>query len=358
MKLTKIIAGILVVLALALALVAWQLMRQPQRKVAPVPTASQEQTHVAPAEAKPVPLYSVVVLAQDVSAGHKLGHEDIKVAQLPVQVPGSFTKTEEVLGQTTALALRAEAPLFEQNLLSGLALQLEPGQRAISIGVNESMAAGHRVRPGDFVDVFVTLGGESREQSPVDTQNRLLMARTRVLAYGGATVETPPLTPAQQQKVQQEQQESASGVSSNNRRNQNQQNRDEQSLRPENAKTAVLAIPLEDVQRLTLAEKYGQLTLALRHPDDLAVPDAALFNALPAILRPKQGSLPKGEELQGLDRAFAGMRFDDLATGGDEKNRKRATAAPLPAPVASSQQRPKQHEVELHNGANVQTVRY
>ncbi|THT99966.1 Flp pilus assembly protein CpaB [Lampropedia puyangensis] len=357
MKLTKIIAGLLVVLAMALALMAWYMLRQPSRPVAPVPMVSQSTSQPAPQAKKEEPQYSVVVLAKDVPAGHKLTRDDLQLAQLPAAVPGSFDALDSVLGHTTALALREKTPLFEQNLISGLALQLEPGQRAVAIGVNENMAAGHRVRPGDYVDVFVTLGADTREQSPVDTQNRLLMARTRVLAYGGATVENPPLTVAQQQKAQQEQQDNASALSSS-RRTSNQTNREDQSLRPENAKTAVLAVPLDDVQRLNLAEKYGQLTLALRHPDDQAVPDAALFNALPAVLRPKPGSLPQGQELQGLDRAFAGMRFDDLATGGDEKNRKRAAAQLLPAPGEKAPPRPRLHEVEMHNGAQVQTVRY
>lgn len=353
MRLTKIIAGILIVLALALALLAWQLMRQPQRQVAPAPAAvlaepsSRSEAALAPA---PV-LYDLVVLAKDVPAGHKLSAEDLKIAQLPMQVANSFASTRQAVGHTTTLAMASDAPLFEQNLISGLALQLEPGQRAIAIAVNEGMAAGHRVRPGDFVDVFVTLDAESNDQSPVDTQNRLLMARSRVLAYGGATVENPPPTPAQQQRAEQD-------AASQNRRNGNQPSRDEQNQRPENAKTAVLAVPLDDVQRLSLAEKYGQLTLALRHPDDLAVPDAELFTALPAVLRPKTGALAKDQELQGADRAFAGMRLRDLATGGDDKNRKRAAAPPLPAPSSSSQQGPKQHPVQVYHGANVQTVHY
>lgn len=355
MKLTKIIAGILMLLALALALAAWQLMRQPKPQAAPVPTsmaADPLATAAAPAAA-PTALFDVVVLAQDVPAGHKLGTEDLKLTQLSVAVPSSFSHPSEALGHTTTVALRTDAPLFEQQLLNGLALQLEPGQRAVSIAVNEKMAAGHRVRPGDFVDVFVNLDSESSDQSPVDSQSRLLMARARVLAYGGASVENPPPTPTQQQQAEQAQ--DAQGIS---RRNSNQASRDAQSLNPENAKTAVLAIPLDDVQRLSLAEKYGELTLALRHPDDLAVPDARFFTALPAVLRPRPGSLGKDESLEGLDRAFAGLRYHDLATGGDDKNRKRAATPPLPAPGSAQAQAPKQHPVHMHNGANVQTVHY
>lgn len=356
MRLTKIIAGILIALALALALLAWQLMRQPERQVAPAPVIIADNS-AASSATPPVPaqvLFDVVMLARDVPAGYKLSAEDLKVVQLPAKLANSFSKTHEALGHTTILAMSSDAPLLEQNLVSGLALQLEPGERAVAIAVNEGMAAGHRVRPGDFVDVFVTLDAESNDHSPVDTQNRLMLARSRVLAYGGASVDNPPPTPAQQQRAEQEQQNSQDG----SRRSGSQASRDEQNMRPENAKTAVLAVPLGDVQRLGLAEKYGQLTLALRHPDDLAVPDASLFTALPAVLRPKAGSLAKDQQLEGADRAFAGMRLRDLASGGDDTNRKRAAAPPLPAPVPRSQRGPQQHPVQVHNGASVQTVHY
>ncbi|RMX06312.1 Flp pilus assembly protein CpaB [Corticibacter populi] len=359
MNLTKIIAGLLVALAIGLAILAWMLGRQPQRPVAPPPSAAPAIT-LTPRQ-EPAPTHDVVVAAQPIGAGHRLAAEDLKVVPMGAAVPGSFGKVDALLGHTTALALPAGAPLFEQHLLNGLALQLEPGQRAVSIAVNEGMAAGHRVRPGDFVDVFFTLDGK-KDDTPVDTQTRLLLARSRVLAYGGASVENPPLTDAQRQQQQEEQarQESSAGLGSGNRRA--NATREDPAQRPENAKTAVLAVPLDDVERLALAEKYGQLTLALRHPDDLAQPDPALFAALPAVLQPAAGRLAKGEALQGIDRSVAGLRFDDLATGGDDKNRKRAAPPLLPAPkvpqpLQAAQQRRLQ-DVEIHHGANVQMVRY
>ena len=357
MKLTKIIAGILLVLAVALALLAWQLMRSqaaPSPAVPAATPASESAPSTAPLPAPIVPLHTVVVLAQAVPAGHKLTAEDVTLAEFPVPIEGAFSSTDPVIGQTTALALAPKAPIFEQNLLSGLALQLDPGQRALSIAVNEGMAAGNRVRPGDFVDVFVTLG-DAQQQSPVDTQSRLLLARTRVLAYGGATVETPVPTPAQE--ARQEAAEQASRMGNGNLAGSpnapNSASRTDPALRPENAKTAVLAIDLNDVQRLTLAEKYGQLTLALRHPDDRAMPDASLFAQLPPALRPVQAQLAKGQSLEGMDRAVAGLRFNDLATGGDAHNRKRPPSEPV-----SERTGPRRNTVEVHNGAAVQTVQY
>jgi pilus assembly protein CpaB len=333
MNLTKILAGLLLLVAVALGVGAWLLGRQPARP-APQPAAAAPQP--------PAAQHAVVVAAKSIAAGQRLVADDLKIAQMPAAVPNSFANADDLLGRTTVMALAADAPLFEQHLVSGLALQIDAGQRAVSIAVKEPMAAGHHVRPGDFVDVFFTLDGKN-EQAQVDTQARLLLARSRVLAYGPATVEAPPPTAAQRRQAEQE-------ASSGNRASANTGN----AQANRTASTAVLAVPLDDVERLTLAEKYGELTLALRHPDDAAVPDPALFAALPTVLRPVAGRLAKGEQLEGADRAYAGLRFKDLATGADARNERRPKAAP--APLAPPQ--PRLRTVEMHQGAAVQTVSY
>lgn len=346
MNLTKIFAGLLLILAIGLAIGAWVLSRPPSRAVAAVATKEP----VAPLAS--VEQHAVVVAAKPIAAGQRLTSEDVKVTQLPAAVAHSFGNTDAVLGRTTVMAMQANAPLFEQHLLSGLALQLESGQRALSVAVKEPMAAGHHVRPGDFVDVFFTLDGKN-DQASVDTQTRLLLARSRVLAYGAASVENPPPSEAQR-KAQQEQEAGGNAIT---RRS---SSREGQNARTDNANTAVLAVPLQDVERLTLAEKYGQLTLALRHPDDSSLPDPALFAALPTVLQPVAGSLKKGESLQGADRSFAGLRFKDLATGTQASPPRRPPAqtqatgtarAPKPQP-------PRQQSVELYQGSNALAVSY
>ncbi len=343
MNLTKILAGLLLVLALALGLGALMLGRQ---------SANRPSTPIADTSSgdagKPSPTYAVVVAAKPITAGQRLVAEDIKIAQLPVAVASSFSTTDDVLGRTTTMALPTDAPLFEQQLISGLALQVEQGQRAVSVAVKEPMAAGHHVRPGDFVDVFFTLDGKT-DEAQVDSQTRLLLARSRVLAYGAASVENPPPTQAQRQKEEQE--ATKTGSSANNTARRNAQD-------GRNAATAVLAVPLADVERLTLAERYGQLTLALRNPDDRRVPDPALFAALPTALQPVAGKLAKGEQLQDMDRSFAGLRFKDLATGADSKPARRpptVTQAKAPAPAAPIAP---PRSLEVYQGASVQTVRY
>jgi len=347
MNLTKMLAGILVALAIGLALMAWFIGRQPQRAVAPMPVA----TATSPTEMaspQPAPTHDAVVAARPIAAGQKLASEDLKVIQLPSAVPDGISTAEAAVGHTTLTALAADAPLLEQHLVNGLSLQLEPGQRALSIAVKEPMAAGNHVRPGDFVDVFFTLDSRSgADNADVDTQTRLLLARSRVLAYGATSVEMPPPTAAQRKRTQDADDAANKGQY---RSGNSEQNRSQQP-----ANTAVLAVPLDDVERLTLAEKFGQLTLALRHPDDLSVPDASLFAALPTALQPVAGRLAKGATLQGADRSFAGLRFKDLATGAEAKHARRSVHA---ANAPRAPQAPRQQTVQVHQGATVQTVSY
>lgn len=345
MNLTKTLAALLVVLAIVLALLAWMMGSPSEPATAPVPASAP-----GPAAAAP-PLHAVVVAAQDIPAGQRLQAEHVRLAQLPAPVPGSFDHTDAVLGRSTRVALSPGTPLFEPQLVSGLALQITPGQRALAIAIKEPMSAGHHVRPGDFVDVFFTLDARNDPAAP-DSQTRLLLARSRVLAYGQASVERPPLSAAQRQ-AQQDEAGARRGASAAS----NAATREDPAQRPENAQTAVLAVPLEDVERLTLAEKFGQLTLALRHPDDLSVPDPTLFAALPTALQPVAARLRGNAPLQGPDRAFAGLRFKDLAAGGQARGTARA------APQAGRQVQqgpppPRQASVEMHQGAAVQTVSY
>ena len=78
MNLTKILAGLLVGLAIVLAGLAWMLGSQPARPVAaPAPAASSQ-----PAP-EPAQLHAVVVVAQAIAAGQRIGSDDVKLAQLP-----------------------------------------------------------------------------------------------------------------------------------------------------------------------------------------------------------------------------------------------------------------------------------
>lgn len=324
-RFSKIIAIVLVLLALLLSAYAWMLSRKPAPvEIAPAPVAK-----VAPAEAT----FPVVVAAQPLPAGQAIEASHLRVAQLTINPGGAFMEVSEVVGRVPVFDLGAGSPLLENQLVSGLAMRLEAGERAVAVKADEVMGVGNSVRPGDFVDVFFALKADGKDVER--SQSRLLLARKRVLAYGAASVDGMPANGEGRatQKAQA---------------NANQQP----------ARTAVLAIAVEDVNRLALGEANGRLLLALRHPNDTAEPDPSLFAELQTALQPQTGKRG-GAPLSGVDRAVAGLTTQDLANGGSATRRAAfvASANPAARPVRASAPATG-HEVEIIRGDRRDTVRY
>jgi pilus assembly protein CpaB len=103
-----------------------------------------------------------------------------------------------------------------------------------------------------------------------------------------------------------------------------------QAAPPSQARTAVLAVPLEQANRLFLALQNGKLTLALRHPDDDGSADAELFPEPNSILSGKPGLSPdQRTALKSADnQAFSGM---DLSSWAGGAHGRAAPAAGRPA---------------------------
>ena len=161
--------------------------------------------------------------------------------------------------------------------------------------VDEGNAVGNRLRPGNFVDVFFTLkrDGDIGSGGEIDrTQARLLMSKVRVLAFGNAT---------------------ASGDSAG----------DPNGM----VRTAVLAVPVADVDRLTLAESAGRLIFALRNPKDAEVVDQSVLPAYPGVLK-TAARAGATEPLQDSTRAAAGVALDALS--GSANSAGAAVRPPLP----------------------------
>ncbi|MNN26625.1 hypothetical protein D3C81_1401360 [compost metagenome] len=120
----------------------------------------------------------------------------------------------------------------------------------------------------------------------------MLASRRRVLTYGAATMGEAQASPnalANSQTTQQSQ-----------------------------ARTAVLATPIEQVNQLLLAAQNGRLTLVLRHPDDAGVADMSLFPEPKSVLRERSGlSQADKEELKtGDNQAYAGVDLSSWAGSG------------------------------------------
>lgn len=328
--LTKIIAAVLVLLAIALGGYAWVLSSQP----APPPVAAAPVAAPAKSESQ---AYAVVVASKPIPAGKVISADALRIERLSINPAGAFKDTAALVGRVPVLDLGEGTPLQEGQLVSGLALRLNDGERAVAVKADESMGVGNRVQPGDFVDIFVMLKSEGKD---VDrSQARLLLARKRVLAFGSASIDGL-------------QSKTADGAMA-------------QSQRAEVARTAVLAVPVDEVNRLTLGESSGRLLLALRNPSDISEPDSALFAELPTALQPvasKPGE-PRRAPLTGLDKAQAGLTVADLVSGGSAPGTARRGNAVSHISVnpsgahAGTGARPG-IEVEVIRGERSETLRY
>lgn len=325
-NLPKIIAAILVLLALALGGYAWVLSRK-----APPPPPASASSGAAPAKASQAQTFPVVVAAKPLPAGQAIPADALRVEQLTINPTGAFKETALLAGRVPVLDLGEGSPLLEGQLVSGLALRVAEGERAVAVKADEVMGVGNKVQPGDFVDVFLMLKSDSKD---IDrSQSRLLLSRKRVLAFGNASVD---------------------GLASKADKNGNSQQR------AEAARTAVLAVPVDDVNRLALAENSGRLLLALRNPTDMSEPDPKLFAELPTALQPvppKRGEPPRAP-LEGLDRAQAGLTAADFVTGG-KPGAVRAPAAAVRAPAATDTGASRGGlQVEVIRGDRSETIRY
>ena len=325
-NLTKVIAAILVLLALALGGYAWMLSRQPPPPVAVAPSAS-------PGKAAQAQTFPVVVAAKPLPAGQAIPADALRIERLTINPVGAFQETGPLAGRVPVIDLSEGSPLLQGQLVSGLALRVAEGERAVAIKADETMGVGNKVQPGDFVDVFLMLKSDGKD---IDrSQARLLLSRKRVLAYGTASVDGLPSKMDKNGGAQQAQ-------------------------RAEAARTAVLAVPVEDINRLTLAENSGRLLLALRNPTDMSEPDPKLFAELPTALQPpplKAGE-PRRPPLEGLDRAQAGVTTADFVTGGKPGALRVPAVSSARAPAITASESRGGLKVEVIRGDRSETINY
>jgi pilus assembly protein CpaB len=166
----------------------------------------------------------------------------------------------DAIGKILKLDVSAGEPIMPSQLAQGLANYLNPDERAVSIATDELVGVANSVTPGDFVDIFITL---DKTAEVMGGQTRLMLSHIRILAYGANTIDGP-LTPSNTTNVR---------------------NGPPAAI----PRTAILAVPLANVNELLLASKAGRLSFALRSPKDNAEPDTTLFASREPVLPGKPG---------------------------------------------------------------------
>lgn len=176
----------------------------------------------------------VVVAAKDIQLGTQLAPEMIKVVHWPAQSKpaGAFSSESALPGRVLNASVVAGEPIVEAKLAAagskgGLSALIAPGNRAISVKVNEVMGVAGFALPGNYVDVLVH--AEDDQDRPF---SRIVLEHILVLA------------------VDQE------------------SSRDE--TKPKVVKAVTLQVTPAEAEKLDLARGIGTLSLALRNQIDTA----------------------------------------------------------------------------------------
>lgn len=222
----------------------------------------------------------VLVASNDLGIGRELKAGDTRWQEWPKSsvFPGAVIREDnisaiEALEGRLARNVAKGEPLLKSAILGQKAgnmvsASLEPGQRAVAIPVDATSMAGGFIGPGDYVDIIITYreAVETDDESPeVATMLELtldkmatetLMQNVKILAV------------------------------------------DQMAERPDDkkvkvGKTVTVAVSVQDAERLFLASKVGDLTLALRgigdenlvKPDWPIISDARLTNMNEEVLK-------------------------------------------------------------------------
>jgi len=225
----KIIAAVMVSLAVIFGLLLVNFYRKNEERAREAEAKAQQQQQLTLA----------VIAAKPLAAYKSIDRESVILVPVPVTPSQYFTNLEEVIGRVPLLDIDAGAPITARYFKEGNALAriIPPGFQAVSLEINDVIAVGGFIRPGDIVDLLLFLRGG---QGIGEAQARVLLKQVRVLAYEERIVDRP----------QGLKDEEKTGGSQNKR-----------------VRTAVLAVPEAETTRVMLGASLGELRLSLRGQD-------------------------------------------------------------------------------------------
>ncbi len=218
-----------------------------------------ELRRVAEAAVPVVSTGEVVVAKGELSWGTKLTPEMLQVVSYPAgALPDGYYKSAEDLTDAVLLHdVKTNEPILRSKLASGkdvgtgVAAVTDPTKRAMSVKVDEVIGVSGFIKPGDHVDVMVTIDQDSKSQNPVA---KMILGNLKVLAAGM----------------------------------QYEKNGTEKDPKPVQVMT--LEVDIEEAEKLALASTQGKLRLALRNPlnNEKVLTKGANVASLLSSFRPKE----------------------------------------------------------------------
>lgn len=244
----------------------------------------------------------VLVANNDIVANTMIDERMLQRVQVPTKYvqPQALSDPREVVGRVTAVPIARGAQLLGTYLenagRTALAYEVPRGRRAVTIAVSDVTGVGGLVRPSNFVDILGTFeygrptgqGPSGTTYSDERTETRMLLQNVLVIAVGqDYQGDRPaPVTAGQAGSLGEQAQAQASTI---------QRNTDVRNV-------TVLVGP-QEVQQLVLAQRIGQLTLALRSNLDAGqVVDLGSLDPLGLLQVPvpvKTRQTPAWQEIRG-----------------------------------------------------------
>ena len=130
---------------------------------------------------------TMAVAEREIAPGMNVTTKDVKTAPWPKKVvlKGAFHDSKNVVGRAAARRILAGEPILESHLIpkgggTGLAAIIPKGRRAVAVRVNEIIGVAGFIKPGDLVDVIVTM--EPMKGTGIITKT--VLQRVPVLAVG------------------------------------------------------------------------------------------------------------------------------------------------------------------------------
>jgi pilus assembly protein CpaB len=217
------------------------------------------------------PEVDVVIAADDLQVGAKIGESDVRVVKYPSEnLPvHAFHKTGSIIGHGVVVPIEKGEFIVANRLagdgIGGLSSLIAVGMRAAAVRVNDVSAVAGFVTPGSRVDVLVT----GNATGSGETWSTTVLENVAVLATG--------------QSIQR----NSAGA-------------------PQTATVVTLLVSPEDAEKLALASQDARIQLVLRNPIDTmrekpaAMKRTALFGETvasrpPKIIRVKGSPAPTPE---------------------------------------------------------------
>jgi pilus assembly protein CpaB len=228
----KVLALVTLVLALGLGYTAYR-MSQARPSAAPVAGGGPGQG----------PQIMAIVALKPIEAFAPIPRD--AVALVPVAVPPDeyFKNVDDVAGRAPLADIPTGTTITPRYFRESknLVRSIPPGFQAMSMEINDVIAVGGFVRPGDLVDVLVYIRSSGQEVQ--DSQARILLQNARVLAY--------------EDRVLADADSLDNGGNGDNK----------QKTTTRRIRTAVIAVPEAETTRVMLGASLGELRLSLRVPE-------------------------------------------------------------------------------------------